>query len=211
MIDPARGREVPGRRGPAILAPVEWTTDGDAAALRGRLMEALGLKELPRAGWVRAGVPGPESVAAHSWGVAWLVLVLCPSRWGAERRERALAMALVHDLAEVRVGDITPHDRVAPAAKAAREGEAFEAIVAPLPRGAWLRGLWAELEARSSAEARLVWACDKLDMALQAARYGRRHAELDLEEFVASALAQLQDDDVAALARGGGPGDEEAQ
>ena len=47
--------------------------------LRARLLEALSLKDLARAGWVRAGVQHPESVAAHSWGVAWLVLALCPA------------------------------------------------------------------------------------------------------------------------------------
>ncbi len=30
------------------------------------LIEALGLKDVVRAGWVRAGVKQPESVAAHS-------------------------------------------------------------------------------------------------------------------------------------------------
>ena len=31
------------------------------------LIQALGLKSVLRAGWVRAGVKQPESVAAHSW------------------------------------------------------------------------------------------------------------------------------------------------
>ena len=43
------------------------------------LLEALRLKRLKRAGWVRKGVPDPESVAGHSWGVSWLVLVLLPA------------------------------------------------------------------------------------------------------------------------------------
>ena len=81
----------------------------DTDALRDRLSAALALKALPRAGWVRAGVRHPESVAAHSWGVAWLVLVLCPP---ALDRGRALAIAVAHDLPEVTVGDITPHDGV---------------------------------------------------------------------------------------------------
>ena len=42
------------------------------------LLDVLGLKALDRTGWVRRGVQSAESVAAHSWGVAWLVLALCP-------------------------------------------------------------------------------------------------------------------------------------
>ncbi|MCB9755489.1 MAG: HD domain-containing protein [Myxococcales bacterium] len=89
----------------------------ELARLRACLLEALTLKELARAGWERIAVERPESVAAHSWGVAWLVLALCPA---ALDRGRALAIAVVHDLAEVRVGDLTPHDAVAPADKRAR-------------------------------------------------------------------------------------------
>ena len=40
--------------------------------------ETLALKAVDRAGWVRRGVTRPESVAAHSWGIAWLVLLLLP-------------------------------------------------------------------------------------------------------------------------------------
>ena len=86
--------------------------------LRRRLIETMRLKELPRAGWVRVGVSQPESVAAHSWGVAWLVLTLCPTNLD---RGRALAIAVLHDLAEVRVGDITPHDGIPSEDKAEAE------------------------------------------------------------------------------------------
>ncbi|PXF23697.1 MAG: phosphohydrolase, partial [Methanobacteriota archaeon] len=71
--------------------------------LRAALLEALELKRLPRSGWLRVGVQDIESVAAHSWGAAWLVAALCPD--GVDRG-RALEMAVIHDLAEVRIGDI---------------------------------------------------------------------------------------------------------
>ena len=69
-----------------------------------RLLEALGLKALPRTGWVRTGVPAPESVAAHSWGVSWLVLVLLPPHLD---RHLALAYAVLHDLPDV--SEMIPH------------------------------------------------------------------------------------------------------
>lgn len=167
----------------------------ETAALRGALLETLALKDLPRAGWLRVGVERPESVAAHSWGVAWLVLALCPP--GLDRG-RALAIAVVHDLAEVRVGDITPHDGIDRAEKARREAAAFDALVAALPGAADLQGLRAEYEATSSPEGRFVKACDKLDMALQAAVYADGGAPT--AEFVESALSKLTDPELRTLA-----------
>jgi putative hydrolase of HD superfamily len=145
---------------------------------------------------VRAGVRAPESVAAHSWGVSFLVLVLCPPDLD---RGRALAIATLHDLAEVRAGDITPHDGVPPEEKTRREAEAMRALIADLPGGDDLYTLWREYEDASSPEGRLVKALDKLDMALQAAAYAARDG-LDPGEFVDSALDRLTDPLLRALA-----------
>lgn len=154
--------------------------------LKARLLEVLQLKDVPREGWRRVGVAKPESVAAHSWGVAWLVLLLCPSELD---RERAMAMALVHDLAEARVGDITPHDGVTAEDKSRREREALVELLGPLPHRDDLIALWEAYEAGADPEAQLVKACDKLDMALQAQRYAAEG--VDTAEFIASALKRL--------------------
>jgi putative hydrolase of HD superfamily len=158
----------------------------DVKTTRERLIEAVQLKEVARAGWVRVGVAQPESVAAHSWGVAWLVMVLCPD--GLDRG-RALEIALVHDLPEVRAGDITPHDGVSAEEKAGLERDGLRGIVDGLPRASVVTERWLEYERAQSAEARFVKACDKLDMALQAARYAAQGE--DTREFVDSALKKL--------------------
>ena len=157
------------------------------SSLRDRLLEALALKELPRAGWLRAGLDEPESVAAHSWGVAWLVLALCPE--GLDRG-RALAIAVLHDLPEVRVGDITPHDGVSATEKSIAETAALSDLLRGLPQAPELMDLWMEYEQGTTPEGRFVKACDKLDMALQAHRYSAASG-LDLQEFIDSALARL--------------------
>lgn len=161
--------------------------------MRERLIEALRLKDLPRAGWVRVGVQAPESVAAHSWGVAWLVLVLCPPELD---RGRALAIAVIHDLPEVRVGDLTPQDQVAD--KAEQEQAAWAAMTQDLPGRDDLRALHQEYG--QTPEGRFVRACDKLDMALQAALYEADQG-LDLQEFVDSALAKLPPGVLRSLAQ----------
>ncbi|DAC62024.1 MAG TPA: HD domain-containing protein, partial [Candidatus Poseidoniales archaeon] len=41
---------------------------------RDSFLEVLGLKEVDRAGWKRSGLTNVESVADHSWGVAFLAI-----------------------------------------------------------------------------------------------------------------------------------------
>jgi putative hydrolases of HD superfamily len=132
---------------------------------RALLEEALGLREVARAGWKRVGIAHPESVADHSFGVALAALVLTPPHLD---KLRVLSMALLHDLAEVRVGDITPHDGIPRAEKKRREGEAAAAMFAAHPE---LAAAWAEMEAGETAEARFVKTLDLLDLELMARHY----------------------------------------
>ena len=121
--------------------------------MRDMLQEWLGLKDLPRTGWVRSGVKEPESVAAHSWGMAILALHFAPKNLDLAK---VLAMCIVHDLPEVRVGDLTPHDDVTN--KAQLEASAMSELTPE-----WL-GLFHEYESGNSEEARFVKQIDKLDM-----------------------------------------------
>lgn len=131
-------------------------------------LEATRLKALPRTGWVQAGVADPESVAAHSWGVAFLALLLCPP--GLDRG-RVLAMAVLHDLAEVDTGDLTPEDGVSPDEKHHRERKVMLRLLGEHPH---LLAVWEEAEARVSPEAKFLKDLDRLDMGVQARRYQDR-------------------------------------
>ena len=136
------------------------------------LIEALRLKDVVRAGWVRAGVQNPESVAAHSWGMALLATQLCPEDVNLCR---VLELCILHDLAEVRVGDITPHDNVSPEEKHRLESEAKENM------GVDAAAAFSEYEAQQTPESRFVRYLDKLDMSLQAEIYESQ--DLNLSEF----------------------------
>ena len=153
---------------------------------RALLEEAIGLKEIVRAGWVRAGIGTPESVADHSWGMALLAIVLCPDDLD---RERVLALAIVHDLAEVRVGDITP-DEMPREVKRERERIAAASLLRAHPK---LWALWEDYEQARSREAKFVHELDKLEMGLQALRYGAP------EEFLESARTGITSARLAAL------------
>ena len=146
------------------------------------LLELTRLKHLPRSGWLRVGVAKPESVAGHSWGVACLTLLLLPDDMS---RERALQYALLHDLAEVRTGDVTPHDGIAREEKVRREREAMKSLCDGLPNGQKLEALWCAYEHQEDPESRFVRELDRLDMALQALAYAQEGH--DIREFLCSA------------------------
>lgn len=138
-------------------------------------LELYRLKDLVRTGWDLRGVESPESVADHSWGTALLVL-----RFGVEAGiaiERALSLAVVHDLVEVRVGDIPRRADprvpvVSEEAKRRMESEATAELARELP---WpeLVDLWQEYDDGGSEEARFVRDMNLLDMVLQALFYAR--------------------------------------
>ncbi|HEV7588455.1 MAG TPA: HD domain-containing protein [Longimicrobium sp.] len=158
------------------------------------------LKETPRAGWALRGISGPESVAEHSHRVALLALVLAPRAAPPLDAARCVAMALVHDLAEALVGDITPFDGVGADEKRRREEVAMQRLAA-LAGDDGLLGLWREYAAAATPEARFVKELDKLETVLQASEYGASagvgHAAL--EEFWDAAAARLSSAGTRAL------------
>jgi len=114
----------------------------DAGPALDALLDAYALKDERRTGWQLRGVDAPESVAAHTWGVAYLVLAL-----GDQFREglpgldldRALRLAVVHDVAEAETGDAATRadstaDSVDAAAKEAAERAAMEDLARARPR-----------------------------------------------------------------------------
>ena len=91
-------------------------------------------------------------------------------------------MAICHDVAEVKVGDITPHDGISPQEKVAMETKAMLDISSKLPRGQEMLELYEEYEAGVTPESRFLKLCDKLDMALQSYEYQNR-TDVDLSNF----------------------------
>ncbi|MWV65320.1 HD domain-containing protein [Halorubrum sp. JWXQ-INN 858] len=185
----------------------------DDPAVIDAVLDAYALKDECRTGWQLRGVRDPESVAAHTWGVAYLVLAL-----GDRFREdlpgvdldRALRLAVVHDVAEAETGDVPRRadpdaESVDPDAKAATERAAMVDLAGPLPER--VREAWEAYEARESPEAVLVKECDLLDGCLQATVYERDDrydpaagdpdafvAYDDLDEFFATAEPRLRTD-----------------
>ncbi|MFW5688003.1 MAG: HD domain-containing protein [Spirochaetota bacterium] len=140
------------------------------------LIEAYRLKDEVRTGWTLRGVRDPESVADHSWGTAYLVLLYADE--AEVDRARALEIALVHDLAEAKTGDVATRvaamrDPRRVEEKARRERGAMDELMeAYTPqRASRVRGLWEEYEATATPEAVLVREMNLIDMCLQAYVY----------------------------------------
>jgi len=156
------------------------------------------LKELKRQGWVARGVPDPESVADHSYGVALLALIF------ARRLHldlgRVLTMALLHDLGESIIGDVIPADNMAPADKTAAEEQAMRDVLGHLDPAGELVSQWLDFHHRRSPEGQLVGELDKLEMAFQADRY-ENATRLDLSEFFTYVEDRLCSPEFLALLR----------
>lgn len=100
-------------------------------------------------------------------------------------------MALVHDMAESLVGDITPVDPVTKPEKSRREAETMD-YLSDVLLGKWgggqgrdIRAVWEEYERGETLESHFVHDVDKMELLLQMVEYERRgEGRLDLGEFV---------------------------
>jgi putative hydrolases of HD superfamily len=157
--------------------------DRDRPDVLETLLELEGLDRVPRMGWALRGVDRPESVAEHSFHLAFLVWRL--GRDEAIDLRRSLALALVHDVAEVRTGDLprTVAGHLAPGAKQDLERAVLRELFG---EGDEALGLFEEYVANRTPEARFVHACDRLQLLLKARRY-RRWGGGELDDLLARA------------------------
>ncbi|MCJ1411160.1 hypothetical protein MMC19_005248 [Ptychographa xylographoides] len=112
---------------------------------------------------------------------------------------RCTKMALIHDMAESLVGDITPKDNVPKNEKNRRESETMDYLTEYLlgtiagggtEVGIDIREIWQEYEDNETLEAKFVHDVDKLELLLQMVEYEKQKSDpekpeskLDLGEF----------------------------
>ena len=147
------------------------------------------LKNLERSGWFVEGIEKPESVADHSFRTALAVLVL-----GKDRKDldlnRAIKIALVHDIEESRTGDILidwkmkyygerakklkdfENHGISKEEKKKRGLEAMQKLSGILgDSGKEIFDLWKEYEEGKTREAVFVKSVETFEMLLQAFEY----------------------------------------
>lgn len=147
------------------------------------------LKTTPREGWRRFDIKNGESIADHMYRMA-VTCMLCPVEMGLDK-DRCVKLALVHDMAEALVGDITPPDNVPKDEKYRRELESMTYICEQLlrPMSAAIAdefmGLWTEYETGETREALFVKDVDKFELLVQCIEYEKREkTKKDLSEFL---------------------------
>jgi putative hydrolase of HD superfamily len=147
----------------------EFSAPPSSAELHGTLAflrAAESLKYMTRTSWTSDG--SQETVAAHSWRLCLMALVLASHFPGIDVG-KLLRICLVHDLGEAISGDISAALQAALPNKAEQERADLVQLVQPLPDAvrADLVALWDEYDAAASPEAKLAKGLDKLETILQ--------------------------------------------
>lgn len=114
-----------------------------------------------------------ESVAEHTWRMSLMAVLITPYLGQPLNMEKLLKMIIIHDLIEAEAGDVSALDVLRNPAirieKERRERAAIENLRRQLdsPVGEEVFRLWYEFEEKSSYEAKVANAFDKLEVQLQ--------------------------------------------
>ncbi|KAG0227969.1 HD domain-containing protein 2 [Mortierella sp. GBA43] len=170
-----------------LQSPTKVSTGSGRESIKGTLqfLHAVEkLKRTKRTGWVNHGIKPAESIADHMYRMSIMALLIDEKTAGVDKN-RCIKMAIVHDLAESLVGDITPYDGVTVEDKHTREKARWTA------QAQEISALWEEYEAAATPEALLVKDFDKFEMIVQALEYEQSEGA-ELEQFFAGTRGKFK-------------------
>lgn len=126
------------------------------------LQEAEKLKTVLRHSWLSTS--RQESDSDHSWRAALFAMILAPYLGKKVNVEKVIKMLLIHDLAEIEVGDF-PAWKGRPPNKHNLEKAGLKKLIKQLPKKSnkEIFKLWLEYEELKSTEAKFAQTCDKLE------------------------------------------------
>ncbi len=145
-----------------------------------------------------------ESISDHMYRMSIITMLAPQSLASRLNIPHCTKMALVHDMAESLVGDITPVDGIPVAEKHRREAQTMDFLTEKLlgtstglfRQGKDIRTIWQEYEDSRTLEAVFVHDVDKIELLLQMMEYERASdGKLDLGEFL-SVITRIQLPDV---------------
>ena len=150
------------------------------------------LKYLFRKGWIEHGVSKEqcESVADHTASMGFLVLLLADNFPKTVNMEKILKMIILHDLAEWKIGDITPSQPKKYIAKEQHEIKVIKEMFTKLNLGEEYIALFNEFEQNITQESQIVRILDKLEMGLQAKFYEQQFPSLNFHDFHSDPLLE---------------------
>lgn len=162
------------------------------------------LKRIPRTGWLLRGVHPAmaENVADHSYTTAIIAYILAQLCKHEINLNRLLLMALIHDLPEAKIGDIprsaTRSSPDLPRIKQIAENKIMSTLLANLPPKLQspLKKAWQQFDSKTSLEAQIVEAADRLATVLHILALVQSGHQLDrfisFVEHAEQAIAALQ-------------------
>jgi len=172
------------------------------------LIDVGKLKKVERKGISFYGVKTPDSATDHAYRMAMMVWVL-----GKEKKintERALKIALIHDICKILTGDITPYDGLLPrdrkkraefvrrwrrlllhekekrcAEKFKKECRALEKLISKLPSKIKreIQGAWVDYHKGKSSEAKFVCQLDVVENLLEALEWYRKNKKFPTQPW----------------------------
>ncbi len=147
-----------------------------------------GVKKELRQGWVREGIPKPESIADHSYRVAMMALILSPQ--AKLNTEKTVTMALLHDAMHALVPDIPSRpkeewQKISNKEMAQIEKKAMKKLLSSLDkkRAQEFFELYLDVEEKRTKEGEFIKDLDCLEMCFQAFEYEKQHQKYFETDF----------------------------
>ncbi|MBU4124274.1 MAG: HD family hydrolase [Nanoarchaeota archaeon] len=138
------------------------------------------LKKTPRTGWKIRGVKNPESVAEHSFRTALLAMLIADNE--GLNANKLIRMALLHDLEEAIIGDITTfHKEKIGKNKIIELGKKeLEKHLSKLPKQLQKKyiNLWKENEEGKTKYSKLLKQIDYIEMMIQCLEYQEKQPKV---------------------------------
>lgn len=126
------------------------------------LYEIGALRLIPRQ-WQRFHLPHVQNLAEHHFRVIWLALTIAAQEGKKVDTDKIMKMALMHDIAESRTGDV---DYLARQYVDRHEDKAIRDMLKDTSLKDEFLALWQEYETRETIESRIVKDADNLDVDL---------------------------------------------
>lgn len=154
-----------------------------------------------RTGWHKCGIEynDSESIADHMYRMGIMAMTIHDP---AVDKLKAIKMALVHDMAEAIVGDITPDCGYTEAQKMQMETDAMTHIRQTLgdnPFGAEAEALWKEYTEDQTEVAQFVKDLDKTELIVQVVAYENRY-KIGFDSWILRARKKIRHPVLQAIA-----------
>ena len=159
---------------------------------------ATSLKDKIRTGWKTWNIEREriESVAEHIYGTCILGIAIDSEFDLNIDIYKVVMMLILHEIEEVKIGDLTPFDKITAEEKRKIGKQAVEEVLGPLTKGINYIELIEEFEKLETKEAKFAKMCDKLEADIQAKIYCE---EKSIDMYNDKNAHLLQDDRIKGL------------